>query len=58
MQKQIKKIKKAWIELTLCDMLDEIIYLMRNGRNKDEEMMKVIKKYSAEICNSQNYGKK
>ena len=52
MKKATKKILKEWIELTLCDMFDEIMQLMKNGKDRDE-IMKIIKKYSAEIYNSQ-----
>lgn len=45
---------KEWVELTLCDMMDKILQLTKKGKNKDE-IMKIIKKYSAEIYNSQNY---
>ena len=58
MKKQItKNFAKEWVELTLCDMMDEILQLMKKGENKDG-VMKIIKKYSAEIYNSQNYDKK
>lgn len=58
MKKQAtKNFTKEWIELTLCDMVDNILQLMKRGKNKDE-IMKIIKKYSAEIYNSQNYDKK
>lgn len=57
MRKQSKKNTKEWIELTLCNMLDEIMLSLRKHGNKDE-VMKILKKYSAEIYNSQNYNKK
>ncbi len=58
MKKQSKKITKEWIELTLCDMTDEIMHKMTIKEWRDE-VMKIIKKYSLEIYNSQNnYDKK
>lgn len=56
MKKKIKKITKEWIEITLCDMLDEISYLIKSDKNKDR-IMEIVKKYSAEIYNSQSYDK-
>ena len=47
-----KKFTKEWVELTLCDMVDEVLQLMKAGKSK-EEILKKIKKYSAEIYNSQ-----
>ena len=55
MKKKSTKFTKEWIELTLCNKLDD---LMKNGENKKDKIMKIIKKYSAEIYNSQDYGKK
>jgi len=53
MKKQItKNFTKEWVELTLCDMVDEILQLMKSGKSK-EEIMEKIKDYSAEIYNSQ-----
>lgn len=53
MKKQIKKkFLKEWVELTLCDMLDEILQLMKIGKSR-EEITGVIKRYSTEIYNSQ-----
>ena len=52
MKKQFNKkiFTKEWIELTLCDMVDEIL-----SKNKDKDStMKIIRKYSAQIYNSQN----
>lgn len=50
-----KKIIREWIELTLCDMIDEIF---RNGKDGNDRM-KIVKKYSIQIYNSQNsHGKK
>lgn len=58
MKKQtMKNFTKEWVELTLCDMMDEILQLMKREKNKDE-IMKIIKKYSVEICNSQSCDKK
>ncbi|MDO9464573.1 MAG: hypothetical protein Q7J67_04670 [bacterium] len=52
MKKQItKKITREWIELTLCNMVDEVLQLMKSGKSK-EEVMKKIKKFSAEIYNA------
>ena len=51
MNKQSKKFTKEWIELTLCDMLDEI-FLIKNKADKDK-MMEIIKKYSVEIYDTQ-----
>lgn len=53
MKKQsTKKFTKEWIELTLCNMVDDILQFMKNGESK-EETLKKIKKYSTEIYNSQ-----
>lgn len=52
MKKQSKKFTKEWIELTLCDMTDEIMQIMKSGKSK-EEVMKKIKNYSLQIYNSQ-----
>ncbi len=53
MKKQtIKKFTKEWVELTLCDMVDEVLQFMRNGKSK-EEILERIKNYSAEIYNAQ-----
>jgi len=52
MKKQFyKKIfTKEWVELTLCDMVDELL-----SKNKDKDSTtKIIRKYSAQIYNSQN----
>jgi len=50
MNRQVnKKIKREWIELTLCDMVDEIF---RKGKSENG-VMEIIKKYSAQIYNSQ-----
>jgi len=57
MQKQSKKVIKEWIEIALCNMLDEIMYLTKNKENRDKTM-EIIKKYSAEIYNSQGYDKR
>lgn len=57
MEKRSKKTTKEWLELTLCNLLDEIIYLLRNGESKDK-IMGIIKKYSAEVYNSQDHGRK
>lgn len=48
---------KEWIELTLCDMLDELLYLINDDKN-EKKIMEIIKKYSAEIYNVQSYDKK
>ena len=54
MKKQTtKKITKEWIELTLCDMTDEIMHKMTINAKWKDEVMKTIKKYSLEIYNSQ-----
>ncbi len=47
-----KKFTKDWVELTLCDMIDEVLQLMRTGKSK-EEILKKIKKYAAEIYSAQ-----
>lgn len=47
-----KKISKEWIELTLCDMFDEVLQFMKTGKSK-EEILERIKNYSAEIYNAQ-----
>jgi len=53
MKKQsTKKFTKEWIELTLCNMVDDVLQFMKNGNSK-EEVLKKIKKYSTEIYNSQ-----
>lgn len=57
MTKQSKKFTREWIELTLCDMLDDLLLVTKKGENKTE-IMKIIKKYSTEIYNSQSYDKK
>ena len=57
MQKRSKKITKEWIELTLCNMLDEVMLLLSKGKKKDE-IMKILKKYSAEIYSSQDYNRR
>ena len=43
---------KEWVELTLCDMSDEILIALKNRQNSDE-IIKIIKKYSTEIYNCQ-----
>ena len=53
MKKQSKKITKEWIELTLCDMVDEVLQLMKNRKSKEEVLQK-IKNYSLQIYNSQD----
>lgn len=54
MKKQPKKpVINEWLELTLCDMLDDILRLMRGGKSKTA-IMKVVKKYSTEIYNAHN----
>lgn len=55
MIKKSKKFTKEWIELTLCSMMDD---LMGKSENKKDKIMRIIKKYSAEIYNSQDYDKK
>lgn len=55
--KKYKKITKEWIEITLCDMLDEIMYLIQDDKNKDI-VMEIVKKYSTEIYNTQKYARK
>lgn len=57
MEKRSKKTTKEWIELTLCNLLDEIMYLIRSGESKDK-IMGIIKKYSAEFYNLQSHGRK
>lgn len=53
MKKQTtKKFIKEWVELTLCDLVDEVLTLMKHGKTK-EEILKTIKKYSAETYNAQ-----
>lgn len=47
-----KKFTKEWVELTLCDMVDEVLQLMKIGKSK-EKILKKIKKYAAEIYNAQ-----
>ncbi|MDO8529468.1 MAG: hypothetical protein Q7S18_02260 [bacterium] len=47
-----KQTTKEWIELTLCDMVDEVLQLMKSGKSKEDILVK-IKKYSAEIYNAQ-----
>ncbi len=54
MSKKSEKMIKEWIEITLCDMLDEI---RKNGRS-DDKIMTIIKRYATEIYNAQNDGKK
>lgn len=54
MDKKSKKIIKEWIEITICEMFDEI---QKCGGNKDK-IMAIIKKYSTEIYNAKNYDKK
>ena len=48
MNKKSKKIIKEWIEITLCDMLDEI----RKSGKDENKIMAIIKKYSTEIYNA------
>ncbi len=53
MKKQAtKKFTKEWIELTLCNMVDDVIQCMKTGKSK-EEILEKIKNYSAEIYNAQ-----
>lgn len=50
--KRPKKIIKEWIELTLCDMFDEIMESLKSKGTK-EETIQIIKKYSSQIYQSQ-----
>ena len=52
MKKNIKKISKEWIELTLCNMMDDVLQFMRSGKSENEILEK-IKEYSSEIYNAQ-----
>jgi len=46
MKKQTaKKFIKEWPELTLCNMTDEVVQLMRDRKSK-EEILEKIKKYA------------
>ncbi len=54
MNKKSKKVKKEWIEITICEMLDEI----QECSGDEDKIMAIIKKYSAEIYNARNYDKK
>ena len=47
-----KKITREWIEITLCEMVDDIVALKKAGKNS-EDGMKLIKKYAKEIYNAQ-----
>ncbi len=51
--KQSKKFTKEWIEFTLCNMVDEAINSVQHSESSTK-IMKIIKKYSAEIYNSQD----
>jgi len=53
MNKKSNEIKKEWIELTLCDMVDEIMQFSYY-ENNNEKIMQIIKEYSSQIYNSQN----
>ena len=48
-----KIFSKKWVELTLCDMVDEVMQSLKNNNSK-EEMMQIIKKYSSQIDRSQD----
>lgn len=48
-----KKIIKEWIELTLCDMFDEIMRSLKSNNGSKEKTMQIIKKYSSQIYQSQ-----
>ena len=53
MRKQSKiLLSKQWLELTLCNMIDEIIKSL-NKDGSQNKIMPIIKKYSVQISNSQ-----
>ena len=53
MKKQTTKtFTKEWIELTLCNIVDDVLQFMKTGKSK-EEILERIKNYSAEIYNAQ-----
>lgn len=48
MSRRQGKIIKEWIELTLCDLVDDILYSRSQGMNS-EETFSIIKKYAQDI---------
>lgn len=50
--KNKEKFTKEWVELTLCNMVDDILALLKTRKGK-AEMLSNIKRYSEEIYKAQ-----
>lgn len=56
MSRRQGRIIQEWIELTLCNMLDEIGVFMQPNHDT-EKIIDIVMRYSREIYNAQNHGK-